>query len=234
MTATIPTTKTVAAKLNELERDYFFQRTNKVASGNSYISSNTWRAFSAVPKTDNVPSEALRAAFDFLSGRFEAFLQTSSNITRPSFDAFHETEVEALYHYLRTYRAGVIVQPRAKGSFHGSAYNAYCKVLNLAHTHWCFRRRPGGQVVQYLPTEYPQLRYCLHVPLDTKVLTGVGSMIDSGALPFFGIPRGGMGSVRTRNEYVAIQTYLRSEADKVQSTNFPGTTVSPLAFEGFW
>lgn len=202
--------------------------------GKNYIASNTWRAFRSIPKTDNVPSEALRSAFDFLSNRLERFLQKSSSLTRPCFDAFHENEVEALYDFLNTYRSGIVVQPRAEGSFHDCAYNAYCKVLNLAHTHWCFRRRPNKLEVQYPPLDYPAIRHCLHVPLDTKVLAGVGSMIDSGELPCFSIPRGGMGSVRTQSEYVAIQDYLRGEADNIKSTNFPGSTVSPLAFEGFW
>jgi hypothetical protein len=43
-----------------------------------------------------------------------------------------------------------------------------------------------------------------------------------------------MGSVRTQSEYVAIQNSLREEADNTKSSNFSDSTVSPLAFEGFW
>ncbi len=123
---------------------------------------------------------------------------------------------------------------RAQGRFHGFAYGSYCKVLNLAHTHWCFRRRPNKLDIQYPPASNPQLRHSLHVPLDEKVLGGVGSLIDNGELPHFVMPRGGMGSVKTRDDYIAIQNYLRDEADKIKSTNFPGSNVSPLSFEGFW
>lgn len=231
-TQTIPTT--LAATLNKLEQEYFFRRCNKEASSKNYIDSNTWRGFHSLPKTPYVPSDALRSAFDFLSKRLEAFLQKTPNITRAGFDAFHKNEVEALYEFLCTYRSGIVVQPRSTGGFHGFAYGSYCKVLNLAHTHWCFRRRPNKRDVHYPPAAHPELCNCIHVPLDSKVLGGVEALIAVGELPYFSIPRGGMGCVKSYSEYIAIQNYLRTEADTIKSTNFLGSTLSPLAFEGFY
>src|SRR5262249_37356162 len=106
----------------------------------------------------------------------------------------------------------------------------------LAFTHWCFRLDPKTRVIRYQLSDPHRLRHCLHVPLDSKVFDGVRSMRLGGLIKnkFVPIPTGGMGSIREKKDYLVFQKYLRGEADEVGSTNYPGTKVSPLAFDGFW
>jgi hypothetical protein len=163
----------------------------------------------------------------------ERFLQQTPNLTRQAFDAFHGKQVDELYDLLQTARAGLVVHPATEGDFHGRAYNPYAKVVNLAHTHWCFRPQPNG-MIKYPSQSFPELRRCLHVPLDEQVLDRVRELIAGGYLPPFAIPRGGMGCVKSKQEYLGIQNYLRREADKIDSKTFRDGKVSPLAFEGFW
>lgn len=225
-------------ELNRLEKYYFFERRTGDGTPEGYIDSNTWRGFHSVPRRKDVPSTALKNAFTFLADRLKPFVNATpdlAHLTREAFDSFHVGEVEELYRFLRTCTRGTVVEARAKGAFHALAYNPYCKVVNLVHTHWCFRRA----FCQY-PTAYAfRLRSCLHVPLDEKVLNGLQSMIAGDLLPDPGVPiphgqSAGMGSVRSKGHYQDIQNFLRREADKVTSKSFAGCTVSPLAFEGFW
>jgi hypothetical protein len=225
---------TIADRLNQLEKYYFFQRTTGEASASGYVDANTWRGFRSTPNTSGAGAQALQGAFHMLARSLERFLQQTANLTRQAFDAFHEKQVDELYDLLQTARAGMAVHPVAEGDFHGRAYNPYAKVVNLAHTHWCFRPQPNG-LIQYPPQSFPELRRCLHVPLDVQVLDGVRELITGGSLPRFAIPRGGMGCVKSKQEYLDIQNYLRREADKIDSKTFRrGSKVSPLAFEGFW
>jgi len=78
-----------------------------------------------------------------------------------------------------------------------------------------------------------ELRHCLHVPLDTKVFSGINNLRSIGLLfeSSVIIPKGGMGAVKSKEHYYQIQNYLRSVADQVPSINFNGNKVSPLAFE---
>jgi hypothetical protein len=231
-------TTQIGEELNLLEKYYFFERATGEATPAGYIDSNTWRGFLSIPKMEGVPSAALKSAFTFLTDRLKPFVNATadlSHLTREAFDSFHIGEVEELYRFLRTCTRGARVQPRAEGEFHGLAYNSYCKVVNLAHTHWCFRR----VLCQYQTAYAFRLRHCLHVPLDMKVLNGVHGMITRGILrdPGILIPHGqcaGMGSVKSKKHYQDIQDFLRCEADKIASASFRGSKVSPLAFEGFW
>ena len=132
----------LADQLNQLERYFFFQRDIGEASGRGYIASNTWRGFRSEPKTARAISTSLTSAFDFLTPPFDSFIQDHGDLSRSTFDAFHAQQVDDLYAYLQTPRSGAVVFAGAEGDFHGRAYNPYAKIVNLAHTHWCFRRNP--------------------------------------------------------------------------------------------
>jgi len=230
------TDRSLAKQLNEMEYAYFFDRRTGEASARGYIDGKTWRGWRASPKEEGAVKEALIAAFDFLTPRFESFLKDTHALTRSQFDAFHDHEIEALHHYARSYHRSVEVGPAAKGECHGHAYNSYAKVLNLAHTHWCFRPDPRLKRIRYDPSRNPRLLQCVHVPLDTKVCKGIRRLLSEGLLPSCSvrIPSDGMGSIRSREHYQEVQNYLRAIVDKVTSTNFSNSTVSPLAFEAFW
>src|SRR6266404_6069519 len=152
---------TTADRLNQLERYWFFQRTSGEASASGYIGSNTWKGFCSIPKIASAPSEALKNAFNMLAGSLKQFLGRTPNLTRQVFDVYHEKQVEELFDLLQTARAGVVVQARADGNFHERAYNSYAKVVNLAHSHWCFRPQPNGRIEKDPPASFPDLRRCL-------------------------------------------------------------------------
>jgi hypothetical protein len=178
----------------------------------------------------------LVSAFDFLVGRFERFFKKTQSLDRVRFDAFHREETKALYQYSKSFHSGIIVHPAASGSFYGYAYNSFAKVLNLAYTHWCFRTNPLSKKIQYEPALHPELLFCLHIPLDNKVLERIKNLSSDGCIPNLSvhIPNGGMGSIKSKEHYYQIQNYLRAVADNVPSKNFLGKTVSPLAFEALW
>lgn len=226
----------IANRLNKMERTYFFERMTGEASGSGYIASNTWRGWRASPRIDGAVKDALVAAFDFLIDRFERFLRSAIPLNRSLFDKFHEGEIDALYQFERSYHQEIIIHPDAVGDFKGYAYNSYAKIINLAHTHWCFRPQPFSKKIKYNPIDSHELRHSLHVPLDTKVFAGINNLRSTGLLikSSVRIPKGGMGAVKSKEHYCQIQNYLRSVADQVPSANFNGNTVSPLAFEALW
>jgi hypothetical protein len=222
-------------RLNAMEHEWFFKRTTGVASGNGYIASNTWRAYRATPKEEDAPSRALKRAFVPLADRFDLFVREPGPLVRDRFDRFHEREMEWLFEFLQTSDRRCTVQPAAAGEFHGYAYNSVAKVLDLAYSHWCFRRPPDSNRCKYDPTMHPEIRLCLHVPLDTQVLSGINEMVKNGMLTReMSVPRGGMGAVRSIEEYRRIQEDLRSVVDRFESTNFASCKVAPIAFDGFW
>jgi len=226
----------LSRKLNEMERRYFFERTIGEASGTGYIGSNTWRGWRASPKIENAPKNALVAAFDFLTQRFERFISQNPTPSRMDFDEFHKGEVDALFEFLQSFHSNTRIHPAAEGRYHEFAYNVYAKVVNLAYSHWCFRPQPVTGNIKYNPVKNPHLLHCFHVPLDTKVNRGIKEGIKSKLFPSprTDIPSGGMGSIKSKHHYDEIQNYLRSIADQIPSDNFKGLSVSPLAFEAFW
>jgi len=232
------TSVALAETLNKMERRFFFERRTGRASRTDYIGGNTWRGWRASPKIEDAVVRALVAAFDVFVARFQDFYKQNGPVTRKVFDAFHAGEVEFLFEFTKKHHRAAQVHPASAGDCHGYAYNSYAKVLNLIYTHWFFRLVPNSRPpkVNYAATDYPDLVFCCHVPLDTQIHTGLRDFISRGLIqkPSVEMPNAGMGSVRSKEHYYALQEYLRSIADSIQSSNFPGRPVSPLAFEAFW
>lgn len=228
-----------ASYLNKLEHLFFCERTAGFASGSGYIDQSTLRAWRCEPKQAGWIKHRMVVAFEHLGKSLEAFLKANPAPDRDRFDAFHDGLVKELYEFLSSTRQRPVVHPSVEGNFHGYAYNVYAKVVDLAYTHWCFRPpHSSNSAVRYPPSEFPALRHVLHVPLDGKVVAELHGLWDKGTLPqpqFSTPPRGGgMGSIRSRDQYNDLQSYFRANSDPIRSTNFPGHSVSPLAFDGLW
>lgn len=226
--------------LRDLEHQFFFARTRGEATPEGFIAWNTWIGWRAIPETDGVPKQALQSSFDHLTQRLQEFLKTTIPLTCEAFDRYHESQVESLREFLESYRHGVSVRPKSAGEFHGCSYGAYAKIVNLAYTHWCFlpRRNKDMATRRFDPASRPDLRKCLHVPLDSKVLMGIQGLIDRGDFPSERIPipegKAGMGLISSRRQYMDIQLGTRAVVSEISSRSFKGHLVSPLAFEGFW
>lgn len=200
-------TRTLSSILSELERDFFFRRTTGRASPEGYIASNTWRGWTSTNGIDGAVRDALYAAFDQIKRHFDDFYAAHPSFTRDEYDTFHSTEVESLHNFLNRFHRHSKVFPRANGDFNNHAYNAYAKIVNLGHTHWCFRDRPGLSTCKYDPQKHPILRKSLHVPLDLKVLKGIRVLINEGLLhkSDIDVPSGAMGAVKSLSGYLQIQ-----------------------------
>jgi hypothetical protein len=223
---------TLEQHLNELEHAYFFQREKGGASGSGYIGTNTFRAWRSTPYKKGVIGNRLESAFRPLNKRLDEFIRDRPQPSREEFDRFHSDEVDWFYGF--THLGDIVIHPSASGEYHGYPYNAYAKIVNLAHMHGCFHKSYDG-VVKYDPLGHPHLRHCLHVVLDSKVNIGIRDAIKAGILPESGVEiPSSMGGIKTKQHYYEIQDYLRSVVDSVASRNFPGHSVCPLAFEGHW
>lgn len=218
--------------LNALERKFFFERTVGEATPNGYIDRNTVRGWRAAASRPGEMLKFFRAHFDVIIQEIVEFCQDHPAPDRESFDAFHRKQVLRLYE--RCNERGF--RPAAYGDFNGHPYNGYAKVIDLACTHYCFRRHPHGQKPEINESAIPGLRQSIHVPLDSNTLDFLraylkfpGAIGDSGLI----IPKGGMGSVRNEALYSDIQAIIRKNVDRFQSVNFQGHSISPLAFETY-
>jgi hypothetical protein len=230
--------RSLANQLRDLEHQFFFAPRAGEATPEGFIAGNTWRGWRSTPKEDGVIKEALQHSFDHLTPRFQGFLHDTRPLTCESFDRFHESQVESLREFLESFRQGISIHPAAAGEFYRHSYGAYAKIVNLAYTHWCFLPRRNKAPRRFDPESQPDLRKCLHVPLDEKVLEGIQGLIDRGDFSAQRIPlpkgKAGMGLVTSRQQYMDIQLGMRAVVSDISSKSFKGHSVSPLAFEGFW
>lgn len=216
--------------LNALERKFFFERTVGEATRDGYIAGNTGRGWRATGSDQGSVLSFLKEYFDEIVEQLVEFCRSNPGPDRDCFDDFHGKQVLRLYDICK--ERGF--RPAAEGDFNDHSYNVYAKVIDLACTHYCFPRHPDSQKPKINESTIPGLRRCVHVPLDINTLEFLrvymklpGAIVDNSLT----IPKGGMGSVRNKALYSAIQAFIRENVDRFQSTNFQGHSISPLAFE---
>lgn len=207
-----------------------------------WIGGSTLRAFTKIDTSNGLkPKEVIRPLFVDFGESLDNFIRTNPRINREDFrkdfDKFHEREVIRFQKMIKD----LGIKSRARGGEENdfdddSSYNAFAKVLNLIHTHWCHREGPKG----FRKGRHPigsGIDECLHVPIDKRVIDKLKPHVIIGNLPSIPAPMFGnskwpstlesMGDIREKVDYVEFQKYFREIADEIG--------LSPVeAFEGFW
>ena len=216
-----------------METYYFGKYLDDDMKGEPYIDSDTWRGFSSKFKTKDLASHSLLCAYEHIILDLESFLDDRTEFTREEFDAQHHRQIESLRIHLNIQSNGDQVAAAANGTFYGSAYNSYAKVVDLANKTWFARVFLSNNKSKYSP-HLPKLRHALHVPLDITAHNGLRHLMEKHSLPPADLPKGGMGTVKSQGKYLEMQSLVRSIVDPIKSDRFESETVAPLVIDSYW